>query len=148
MRRIVVAWKERGLRRLAAPLALVVAEVVPCPAADALCALPPDPERKLKRGHDPPAALTAELARHWNLPVEPLLARPRASPQQRGLPLRQRRRNVAQAFVARGRSPARLVLVDDVYTTGSTVDAAARELRRAGARRVEVVTLARAVRRG
>jgi predicted amidophosphoribosyltransferase len=58
----------------------------------------------------------------------------------------QRRRNVAAAFAARPGVPARVVLVDDVYTTGATANAAASALRQAGARRVEVVTFARTIR--
>jgi ComF family protein len=148
LRRIVGAWKDRGLRRLAAPLAAVVAETVPPPAVDAVCALPPDRERTLERGHHPAGALAVELGRRWSIAPLPLLERTRASPRQRGLSLAERRRNVAGAFSAVGRAPPRVVLVDDVYTTGSTADAAARALRRAGARRVEVVTLARALRHG
>jgi predicted amidophosphoribosyltransferase len=49
-------------------------------------------------------------------------------------------------FQATGKAPGTLVLVDDVYTTGATVSAAATALRKAGARRIEVVTFARAVR--
>jgi len=49
-------------------------------------------------------------------------------------------------FAGRGPVPGRVVLVDDVYTTGATVGAAASALRAAGARRVDVVTFARAVR--
>jgi predicted amidophosphoribosyltransferase len=63
--------------------------------------------------------------------------------RQRGLSVGERRRNVREAFVAHGSPPARVGLVDDVYTTGATADAAARALRRAGTRRVEVITLAR-----
>ena len=55
------------------------------------------------------------------------------------------RRNVSGVFEARP-PPASVLLVDDVYTTGATVHAAASALRRAGARRVEVVTFARAIR--
>jgi predicted amidophosphoribosyltransferase len=62
------------------------------------------------------------------------------------LTLAERRKNVAGAFVARHRVPRRLVLVDDVYTTGATVSAGASALRKAGAVRVDVVTFARAVR--
>jgi predicted amidophosphoribosyltransferase len=74
------------------------------------------------------------------------LGRTRAPRPQRGLSLAARRRNVAGAFLATKSVPAELTLVDDVYTTGSTASAAASALRRAGARRVEVVTFARAVR--
>jgi ComF family protein len=146
VRRIVGAWKERGLRRLAGPLADLVAGVLPAPDVEALCPLPPDRERTLRRGHHPAAALAAELARRWQLPLAPLLVRRHASRRQRGLTLAARRRNVAGAFVLLAPPPRRVLLVDDVYTTGATVDAAARALRHGGARRVEVVTLARAVR--
>jgi predicted amidophosphoribosyltransferase len=58
----------------------------------------------------------------------------------------ERRRNVKGAFRATQRPPSKLALIDDVYTTGATVSAAATALRKAGARHVEVVTFARAVR--
>jgi predicted amidophosphoribosyltransferase len=78
--------------------------------------------------------------------VLPLLRRTREVRPQRGLPLGERRRNVRGAFRARANPPKSLVLVDDVYTSGATVAAAASALRGAGARRVEVVTFARVVR--
>jgi predicted amidophosphoribosyltransferase len=53
---------------------------------------------------------------------------------------------VAGAFVAHRRVPPRVVLVDDVYTTGATANAASSALRKGGARRVEVVTFARTIR--
>lgn len=65
---------------------------------------------------------------------------------QRGLGLAERRRNVRGAFVAAGPVADRVVLVDDVYTTGSTASEAAAALRAAGAGTVHVVTFSRAVR--
>jgi ComF family protein len=146
VRQVVAGWKERGLRRLAAPLAALVVDVVPRPDAEAVAPLPPDRERTLKRGHHPAAALASELARRWELPLALPLVRMGSAPRQRGLSLTARRRNVGGVFAARATSPRRVVLVDDVYTSGATADAAARALRRAGARRVEVVTLARTIR--
>jgi predicted amidophosphoribosyltransferase len=146
VRLVVAAWKERGLRGLASVAAAVVVEVVQRPAGAVLAFVPPDGERSRERGHHPPARLAAELAQEWDLPVERLLARTRRLRRQRGLGVAARRRNVRGAFAAVGRSPPFVALVDDVYTTGATVNAAASALRAAGARRVAVVTFARAVR--
>jgi predicted amidophosphoribosyltransferase len=146
VRALVSAWKERGLRRLAASAAAIVAEAVPRPSATVLAFVPSDPGRGGKRGHHPAERLAHELGLRWELPVEPLLGRPRPSRPQRGLALSERRRNVVGAFRAQSCVPARVALVDDVYTSGATAAAAASALRKGGARRVEVVTLARAVR--
>ena len=145
-RRLVSAWKERGQRRLAHEAAVLVVEALARPAVAALAFVPADPERTLKRGHRPAEALAGELGRVWQLPVEPLLQRVRSVKPQRGLGLQERRRNVAAAFGPARASPARVCLIDDVYTSGATATAAASALRKGGARRVEVVTLARAVR--
>jgi ComF family protein len=146
VRPLVRAWKERGLRRLASVAAELVAEVVASPAVTALVFVPPDRERSLRRGHHPAERLTAELAERWELPVLSLLVRVRPAERQAGLPLAARRRNVSGAFRATARPPPRVALLDDVYTSGATASAAASALRKAGARRVEVVTFARVVR--
>ena len=70
----------------------------------------------------------------------------RSAERQRGLGLQERKRNVRGAFASARASPRSVCLVDDVYTSGATVGAAASALRSGGARSVEVVTLARAVR--
>jgi predicted amidophosphoribosyltransferase len=145
-RRFVLAWKERGQRRLAREAASLVAETLIRPDVAALTFVPADPDRALRRGHRPAEALARELAPLWRLPVRPLVRRARPIERQRGLGLKERRRNVAGAFASAGAAPARVCLVDDVYTSGATAAAAASALRRGGARRVEVVTLARAVR--
>ena len=108
---------------------------------------PGDPERALQRGRVAPHALSVELGRVWHLPACHLLARSQALPRQRGLSLDERRRNVRGSVVLRAEDvPRSICLVDDVYTSGATADACAAAARRGGARRVSVVTLARAVR--
>ena len=148
VRGVVAAWKERGLRRLAALAADLVVEVVARPNVVALCYVPPDRDRSLERGHHPAERLARELGRRWELPVEPLVRRARSTPRQRSLKLADRRRNVAGAFTAAAKPPAAVGVVDDVYTSGATANAAASAVRKAGARRVDVVTFARAVRSG
>ena len=144
VRAAVGAWKERGLRRLVGSFADVVAETLEPPGAP-LAFVPSDPERRRRRSGHPAGALARALGERWELPVLALLAR-RPGLRQRGLPLADRRANVRGAFAVYRAPPPRLVLVDDVYTTGATVNEAASTLRRAGARRVEVVTFARALR--
>lgn len=145
-RRLVQAWKERGQRRLAREAASLVAETLTRPDVAALAFVPADPDRAIERGHRPAESLARELGRLWELPVHPLVRRKRSVARQRGLGLKERRRNVAGAFAPARGSPSRVCLVDDIYTSGATAAAAASALRRGGARRVEVVTLARAVR--
>jgi ComF family protein len=145
-RLVVRAWKEQGLRRLAALAAELVTEGVVRPDAAAVAVVPPDRDRTLKRGHHTAEALARELAEAWQLPLLRALDRPRAAPRQRGLSRAERRRNLRGAFVPRTEVPTRIALVDDVYTTGATVHFAASALRKAGAGRVEVVTFARTIR--
>ena len=146
VRSLVAAWKERGVRRLAEVAAELVVATVPPPETHALTFVPPDLERNLRRGYHPAARLAQELGNRWELGVARLLARGGTSRRQRGLSLKERRRNVAGAFRPAGDAPRAVTLVDDVYTSGATANAAASALRRAGARRVHVVTFARAVR--
>jgi ComF family protein len=145
-RALVKAWKERGRRRLARTAALLVAEVIRRAEVDCLVPVPGDPERAWHRGDVPAHRLTVELGRIWTLPTHHVLERRRALPRQRGLPLEERRRNVRGSVVARDPLPAEVCIVDDVYTSGATADACAAACRQAGARRVRVVTFARAVR--
>lgn len=145
-RRLVHAWKERGLRRLAAEAAQLVAERLPAPDAAALTFVPADRGRRLERGHNPAERLALELAALWELPCLPLLERTRGG-RQRGSSAAERR-TVRGAFRARSQAPGLVAVIDDVYTTGATAAAAASALRAAGARRVEAVAFARALRRG
>ena len=105
--------------------------------------------RMLKRGFNQSQVLARELAQRHGLLLAPdLLARVRHTRPQVGLDGRSRRANVAGAFAVKPQrlslvDGARVLLVDDVFTTGATVDECARMLKQAGARRVEVLTLAR-----
>jgi predicted amidophosphoribosyltransferase len=146
VRAFVAGWKERALRRLADPAARLVVDVVPRPAAAVITFVPPDPDRGLRRGYHPPESLAHELGGRWDLPTQALLRRRRPAKRQRGLTRAERRRNVAGAFVSENSVPSKVVLVDDVFTSGATANAAALALKKADARRVEVVTFARVVR--
>ena len=146
VRVLVRAWKEHGRRRLGAVAAELVAATVARPPVVGLVFVPPDPDRVLKRGHHPAERLAGELGLRWRLPVVHALVRAQGRPRQRGLTLVVRRGNVAGAFRSVLRVPPHVALVDDVYTSGATAAEAASALRKAGARRVDVVTFARAVR--
>jgi ComF family protein len=146
VRTLVAAWKERGQRTVALLAAELVVAAVRRPDVHALVPVPADPGRRVRRGHSPASRLAAELGTRWQLPVLDTLQREEGRPRQRGLPLAQRRLNVAGAFRATRELRGRVALVDDVYTSGATAAAASSALRRAGAGRVEVVTFARAVR--
>jgi predicted amidophosphoribosyltransferase len=143
--RLVAAWKEHGLRGLARTAAGVVTERLPPPEAQAVAFVPSDAGRRLQRGYHPAEQLARELACAWQLPCLTVLRRSGRSRPQRGLPRAERRRNVRGHFDSQPVAGA-LVLVDDVYTTGATVDAAAAALRHAGAAQIDVVTFARTIR--
>jgi len=115
---------------------------------DLVTAVPVGSARLRERGYDQAVLIGRRVARVLRRPFRPhLLARRTETPPQARLGRAQRRENVDGAFVARdGELRDRSVLlVDDVLTTGATADAAAAALKQAGAARVEVATLARAV---
>jgi predicted amidophosphoribosyltransferase len=141
VRLLVHAWKERGLRRLADE----AAELLPLPVRGLVTFVPPDGARLLERGYHPAERLARAAAERADLACAPLLVRTRPSRRQRGLSLAERRRNVRAAFRAEP-VEGRVVVVDDVYTSGATANAAASALRAAGATHVEIVTFARAIR--
>jgi len=120
--------------------------------ADLVAPVPLHPWRLFRRRYNQAALLAQAVGRAAGLPVVPeLLQRTRSTPSQGGLNPRQRRRNVAGAFRVRPRHAGhlagrRVLLVDDVYTTGATVSACTRALLRAGAAGVDVLALARVVR--
>jgi predicted amidophosphoribosyltransferase len=146
VRALVGAWKERGQRGVAAIAAELIEETIRRPDVNAVVPVAADGGRRARRGHSPAARLANEIGARWDLPVRDVLVRAEGRRPQRGLALVERRRNVSGAFVAVTAVPARVVVVDDVYTSGATVAAAASALRKGGAEHVQVVTFARAVR--
>ena len=116
---------------------------------DAVAPVPLHRWRLITRRYNQAAVLAAALARDLGVPHLPdLLARRRATPSQGGLDRAARRANVAGAFAVRERRQAaikgrRVLLVDDVMTTGATVNACAKTLLRQGAASVAVAVLAR-----
>jgi ComF family protein len=114
---------------------------------DVIIPVPLHSRRLRWRGFNQAALLGAAVARRMARPLDVAsLARIRATPPQTSRNHRERRRNVEGAFaVTRPRLVAnrRVLLVDDVMTTGATADECARTLLAAGARRVDVLTLAR-----
>jgi ComF family protein len=150
LRAVVHALKYEGRRSLAKPLARLMRSrcAAVLDGADCLVPVPLHASRRRARGFNQ----ALDLARHLSdagLPVCQALRRVRATPTQTGLPAAQRHRNMRQAFAAAWRQRAPhggvAVLVDDVSTTGATLEACARVLKEMGVREVRAVTAARVV---
>jgi ComF family protein len=112
-------------------------------APDVVIPVPLHPRRLRERGFNPAGELARAIARERRVRFEPTgVARIRDTPSQTGLALRERARNVAGAFAVIAPPPERVWLVDDVITTGATLRALARALRRAGAREIRALAAA------
>jgi len=113
------------------------------PRPDCVVPVPQHPGRLRARGFSPAREIAAAVARGAGAPLAArALRRTRDTPSQTGLARSARAHNVRGAFAATAGAPARVWLVDDVVTTGSTLAEAARALRRAGAREVVGVCVA------
>jgi ComF family protein len=145
-RRLVAALKFRGALPLAGLMgAQVAANLPPWVAAalpEAVVPVPAHAGRRRVRGFDHAALLAEAVARRAGMELAPCLARRDRGGRQVGAGRAQRRRS-APVVEARARPPARVLLVDDVHTTGATLHACAAALRLAGAREVVAVTYAR-----
>ena len=147
LRAVIHAFKYDGRRSLARPLAALMRQRGAELLAGARCAIPVPLHRSRKRNRGFNQA--ADLASLVGLPVCAALGRRRATAAQTGLPAAQRHRNVRDAFgvtrSGRRLAGAVVVLIDDVSTTGATLEACARALKQAGVLEVRALTAARVV---
>ena len=123
---------------------LVVQRALPRP--EVLLPVPLHPSRLRERGYNQSLELARIVARNTKIPIDiRSVRRIRATPPQTDLPEDQRRRNVHGAFAVRRQLDAKhITIVDDVMTTGHTVNALALCLRKAGVERIDVWVVARA----
>ena len=149
-RRAIHVLKYDGERRLAEPLGEAVAARWRRAGAggDLVVAVPVHDTRRRERGFDQAELIARVAARRLGLPMQPALVRHRVTAPQFRLDRRHRAANMADAFVPATGPPGRVagrwvVLVDDIFTTGSTLCSAARTLLDAGAAAVSAVTVAR-----
>jgi len=172
LRTLIHLFKYEKMHTLARPLGEMLARAVPREERfDAVVPMPLHWRRRWERGFNQSALLAKEIARRWNVPVVEAVRRVKATTPQAGLTNAKRRANMSGAFSARpsrfreflggrfslgkrfsfGKSVplkgARVLLIDDVLTTGATAAACARALKRAGASRVTLAAVARTDRR-
>ncbi|HEX4999959.1 MAG TPA: ComF family protein [Terriglobia bacterium] len=148
VRELIHHLKYSGRVSLAAPLGAALKECLDREPFSAEAAIVPAPlyrSRERQRGFNQAELLASRLGR----PVmSRLLRRRKNTLSQTGLTRSQRAANLRGAFEARGAPPEVAIVVDDVYTTGATLNEMARALKRAGTRRVEALTVARVPLRG
>lgn len=152
LRELIHLYKYRRIETLWRPLAGFLAAALPLEERfDAVTAVPLHWRKRWQRGFNQSYLLARDIARRRGLPLSPALGRTRFTQTQAGLSNTERRRNVAAAFRCRRAAKAlagkRVLLIDDVMTTGSTAAACARSLKQAGAARVVLATVARVDRR-
>ena len=141
----VHALKYRGLGRVAQDLAdVMVRHLTRPPTGAALVPVPLAPRRQRERGYNQSARLAAALSARWDIPLRDCLIRRRETRTQTALTPEARLANVAGAFETRNAEVGTRILVDDVFTTGATLVAAAAALAAAGGQEIGAVTFGRA----
>jgi ComF family protein len=153
LRQVVQKFKYGRKVSLGKPLGRLMAqgcqEFLEACYMDLIIPVPLHPKRLRWRGFNQSLLLARQVSRMYGVPVDPfLLSRNRETPPQTQLTEEERRKNVRGAFATNGGRPLKersVLLVDDVYTSGATVNECSRVLVRGGAREVYVLTLARTV---
>lgn len=144
VRSAIHRFKYSGYRSLGRPLASLIGELLDAAStADAVTWVAPGAERVRRTGTDHGRVLAQLVAANLGRPAVPLVARTRKTLPQMKLDPAARRTNLHGAFRARLCPPDEVLLVDDVFTTGSTASEVARVLKKAGARKVVVLSVAR-----
>lgn len=150
LKEAVIRMKYRGERNLRTPLGkLLVNVALKLPPCDVIVPVPIDPARKGSRGFDQARDLAEELSRSLGLDLDNALERRKSNISMTALSRRDRWEEVKDAIElcrsSRARRPvgSRVLLVDDVVTTGATANACSRVLKKAGAAQVYVAALAR-----
>lgn len=147
LRNLIHLYKYGKVETLAKPLAAFLARALPAGERfDLVLAMPMHWRKQWERGFNQAELLAGPIARRYGVRLAANLKRSRYTRPQAGLSEIERSRNLKGSFVVR--KPAeiarkRILLIDDVFTTGATLRAAAEALKKAGATRVTALTLAR-----
>lgn len=151
LRELIHLFKYGGMKPLAKPLGEFLSRALPLDERfDAVIPMPLHWRRRFERGFNQADLIATQVARRRKIPVLRVVRRVRATSTQTGLTNAKRRQNVNGAFrVRRGRplEGLRILLVDDVMTTGATASACGSVLKRAGAKSVTLLAVARVDRR-
>jgi competence protein ComFC len=151
LRQLIHLFKYGRIRTLSAPLGRLLARALPREQTfDVIVPMPLHWRKRWQRGFNQAELLAREIGRRTQTPVRNALRRVRNTASQAGLTSAKRRDNVSGAFQVKKRmilDGRRVLLIDDVMTTGATAASCARALKRAGAPQVTLLTLARADRR-
>jgi len=153
LRKLIHLYKYSGMKPLARTLAVLMERAISIDEPfDAVVAVPLHWRKRWSRGFNQAELLARHVAKKRGIPALDVLLRRRATDVQAGLAIAGRRRNVAGAFALRKKTEPRItgkkiLLIDDVMTTGATASACASALKRGGAKSVSLLTLARVDRR-
>ncbi len=151
LRELIHLFKYSKVRPLAKPLGALIARAIPREQRfDVIISMPLHWKKRWSRGYNQSDLLAKEIARRWGVPVKKIVRRVKATEPQAGLSHSKRRLNMRGAFAMRRGADVkglRVLVIDDVLTTGATASACAKVLKRAGARHVAVAAVARTDRR-
>ena len=149
MRESLYKMKYQGRREYAETYGRIMARyfgnVIKRTGVEGIIPVPLHPKRERERGYNQAALLARAFGRESGIPVyENYLVRARHTPPMKSLSIAERQNNLKRAFKIRHNDVklSIIIIIDDIYTTGSTIDAMSREFRKAGVERIYFMTLA------